>query len=70
MSMPQQPLSPTKLLALIMGALALWGVYVAIGAYLYNRNPWRPLIVLASVGIFLGIWMLLLWGQSRRQRKS
>jgi hypothetical protein len=66
----QQPLSPTKLLALIMGALALWGVYIAIGSYLYNRNPWRPLIVLASVGIFLGIWMLLLWGQSRRQRKS
>jgi hypothetical protein len=53
-----------------MGALAVWGLYIAIGAYLYNRNPWRPLVVLASVGIFLGVWMLLLWGQSRRQRKS
>jgi len=51
-----------------MGLLVVWAVYVAIGAYLYNFNPWRAVIVLASMGVFLGIWLLLLWTQSRNRR--
>jgi len=64
---PTQP-SPRLLLALIMGGLVLWGGYVAVGAYLYNYNPWRGVIVMACVGVFLGFWLLLLWNRGRRQR--
>ena len=63
--MPDQrkPLSPRQILALIMGGLVLWGVYIAIGAYLYNQNPWRGVIVLVCMGSFVGLWLLLLWTQ-------
>jgi hypothetical protein len=67
MPLERQSISPRLLFALIMGGLLLWGVYVAVGAYLYNRNPWRPLIVLASVCAFLGFWLLLLWTQKRKK---
>ncbi len=46
----------------------MWGAYVALGAYLYNYNPWRGVIVMACVGLFLGFWLLLLWNQSRDKR--
>jgi membrane protease YdiL (CAAX protease family) len=62
------PLSPRLLFALIMGGMLVWGAYVALGAYLYNYNPWRGVIVMACVGLFLGFWLLLLWNQSRRKR--
>ena len=42
-------------MALIMGGLVLWGAYVAIGAYLYNLNPWRAVIVMASRGRVSGL---------------
>jgi hypothetical protein len=62
----QPPFSPRLVMSLIMLALVLWGAYVAVGAYLYNRNPWRGVIVLVSVALFLGLWMLALWSRSRR----
>ncbi len=68
--MPDQrrPLSPRQILALIMGGLVLWGVYIAIGAYLYNQNPWRSVIILACVGSFVGLWLLLLWTQPGKRQ--
>ena len=57
-----------QLFAVIMGGMVLWGAYVAIGAYLYNYDPWRGVIVMASVGLFLGFWLLLLWNQSRNKK--
>jgi hypothetical protein len=52
------------LLAIVL-AVALWGIYHAVGAYLLNFNPWRGLMVLACVGAFLGFWALLLFRRSR-----
>lgn len=51
-----------------MGGLVLWGVYAAIGAYRYNQNPWRAVIVLGCVGTFVGIWLLLMRMQSRKRQ--
>ena len=51
---------------LIVGVLA-WGLYHALGAYLFNHNPYRALTVLFCVGIYLGGWGWLL---KRRQTKS
>jgi hypothetical protein len=50
-------------------ALALWGMYLAVGAYLYKHDVRRPLIVLGCMMAFLGIWLLLLVGRNRRGRR-
>ena len=55
--------SPRMIIGLIMGALVLWAAYLAIGAYRYNFNPWRAVLVMASMGLFLGFWLLMLWSQ-------
>jgi hypothetical protein len=68
MSQPSQ-FSTRWVLALVMGGVVLWGIYVAIGAYRYNPNPWRAVIVLACTGTFLGVWLLLLWARARRGRR-
>lgn len=49
-----------RLILLIMAAVFAWGVLHAVGAYLLNHNPWRPVIVLACVLAFLGFWALML----------
>jgi CHASE2 domain-containing sensor protein len=49
-----------------MLALVAWGVVQAIGSWLFNHDPRRPLLVLACVGGFLGFWLLML--SSRRRR--
>lgn len=66
--MPErQPFSNRAILALIMGGLLVWGIYVAVGSYLYNFDVRRAVVVLASVGMFLGFWLLLLWNQARKK---
>jgi hypothetical protein len=68
--MPQQPpqVSPRLILSMIMGGLVVWAVYMAVGAYWYNLNPWRAVFVLGCMAAFLGLWLLLLWNQSRNQK--
>ena len=66
---------PTKTyyaIALIIGALALWAIYLAIGAYLGQGSEApqrfdirRPLIVIACMGAFLLFWAGLLWNRHR-----
>ncbi len=62
------PLSHRTILALIMAGVILWGIYVAVGAYRYNLNPWRPVIVLACIALFVGTWLALLWNQNRTRQ--
>ena len=60
-----------RTLRLIMLAVAVWGGLLALGALLFGPdeqgtitwsvNPWRGLIVLGCVMVFLGGWALLLW---------
>ncbi|MEX0979372.1 MAG: hypothetical protein WDZ48_10990 [Pirellulales bacterium] len=59
------PLSPRTILALIIGGLILWGVYVAAGVMWYGLNPAGAVVVLVCVGMFLGFWLLLLRTQGR-----
>ncbi len=59
------PMSPRTLLALIMGGLIIWGIYVAVGVFWYGLNPGGAIAVLVCVGMFLGIWLLLLRTQKR-----
>ncbi len=60
--------SPRLIIGLIMAALLVWASYLAIGAYYFNRNPWRPILVLGCMVVFVGWWLLLLWARSRRKQ--
>jgi hypothetical protein len=55
-------------IGLIIVALLAWGGFHAVGAYLYNHNPWRGLIVVACSVAFVGFWLAML--ASRRARLS
>jgi hypothetical protein len=65
---PQKPVSPRLLYGLIVGGMLVWGAYLALGAYLYNHNPWRAVVVMGCVVAFLGIWMGLMAMRNRRLR--
>ncbi len=69
MSDPRPAMSQRTLLALIMGGLVAWSLYVAVGAYLYNYNPWRVVVILGCASLFVGFWSLALWNRSRRARR-
>ena len=60
------PRNPEKILRGIMLALVVWGVIQALGSWLFNHDPRRPLIVLACVGGFLGFWLAALAARRRR----
>lgn len=70
MSDARPHVSTRMIIGLIMGALVVWATYLAIGAYRYNFNPWRAVLVLGSMGVFLGFWLLMLWSQGRKAGKG
>lgn len=51
-----------------LGVIA-WGIFHAIGAWRFNNNPLRAVVVLACVGAFLGFWMAMLAVRQRRLSK-
>jgi hypothetical protein len=53
---------------IIMVALAVWGLIHAVGAYLYNYNPWRGIVVAGAMGLFILWWAWLLHLHARRER--
>ncbi|MBL9125240.1 MAG: hypothetical protein JNG90_16505 [Planctomycetaceae bacterium] len=53
-------------IALIMAAVLAWGIFHAIGAYTFNWNIYRPLMVLGCSLGFLGFWLLMLESRKRR----
>jgi RsiW-degrading membrane proteinase PrsW (M82 family) len=52
-----------------LGVIA-WGIFHAIGAWRFNNNPLRAVVVLACVGAFLGFWMAMLAVRQRRLSKN
>jgi hypothetical protein len=48
-----------------LGVLA-WGIFHAVGAWRFNHNPLRAVVVLACVAAFLGFWMTMLAVRQRR----
>lgn len=55
-----------KVLWGIMLAVLTWGAFHAVGAYRFNHNPWRGVVVMACVLGFLGFWAAML--QARKSR--
>lgn len=56
-------------IAIIMLAVLAWGVFHAIGAYRFNWNIGRPLMVLGCSLAFLGFWLLMLQSRKRRLQR-
>jgi hypothetical protein len=56
-----------RLILWLVVALSAWGAYHALGAFLFNHDVRRGLVVLACVGGFLAFWLTLLKLRSRRQ---
>ena len=69
MAEDRPPMSPRTILALVMGGLVVWGIYLAVGVLWYGLNPVGAVLVLVSVGTFLGIWLFLLRMQKRDRPK-
>ncbi len=67
MSDSPSQISPWWILAAVMLGLVAWGAYLAIGSYLYNLNPWRPVVVMGCVLAFIAWWGLLLAMRQRRR---
>jgi hypothetical protein len=71
--MQHEPTNRRTLLAIVLGALALWGAVLGLGAYLGldpqtpDRDFRRLGVVAATTGGVLGFWLALLY--LRRLRK-
>jgi hypothetical protein len=61
-------------LAILALALVVWAGVFAAGAYLEpsadlpQHDVRKPLIILATMATFLGLWGLALWMRNRRKR--
>ena len=50
----------------LVAGLLIWGCLLGIGAAFFGENSYKPLILVGSVSLFVGIWLLLLT-RARRQ---
>jgi hypothetical protein len=56
------------MLAVIIGALVLWALYIAAGTFMSTMSVGRAVMVLLCMGAFVGFWLLLLWTQGRSKK--
>jgi hypothetical protein len=59
-----------QIIGAIMAALFLWGSLHALGAYLYDLDVRKPLVVYAFMLLFLGGWLLALLVRDRKLRRD
>ena len=63
-------MQPRWILMLVFATVLAWGTYLAVGAYLYNNDPRRGLIVMGSFAFFLAFWGAMLGLRARRTNSS
>lgn len=70
--MNENPRSTWLPFALFAAVLLVWAGMFAFGAYLEwgadqpHRDVRKPIIILATMGVFLSLWGLALWLKGRR----
>ncbi|MEX2142105.1 MAG: hypothetical protein WD894_22755 [Pirellulales bacterium] len=57
-------------IVLLVAALAAWGLYHAVGAFLFNKDVRRGLVVFACMALFLAFWLLLLMVRKKRRERD
>ncbi|MCS5617413.1 MAG: hypothetical protein O3C39_07525 [Planctomycetota bacterium] len=60
----------SRIIGWVALAILAWGIFHAIGAWRFNHNPLRAVVVLVCVGAFLGFWMVMLAARQRRLAKE
>lgn len=50
-----------------MVGIVVWGLFHAFGAWTFNHDARRPLVVLGCVAAFLGFWLAMLATLRRRR---
>jgi uncharacterized iron-regulated membrane protein len=65
-----KPTQTERVLWIIMAAVLAWGIFHAVGAYLYNHYWGRPAVVLLCVATFLGWWAWLLRRRAAAEARS
>lgn len=63
-------LSPRFAIPLIVASVLVWGLFLGIGAYLYNHNIWRLVMVMGCVTGFLGFWGIMLAARRARLNRE
>ncbi len=64
--MTHAAVSPRLLTTLLMLGLLGWGIVHAVGAFRFNHDLRRGLVVLGCMAAFLGFWLWMLRQRSRR----
>ncbi len=64
---PQTSHESNQMVFWIVLGVFLWGTLHAVGAYMFNWNIWRAVVVIVCVNGFLAFWLLLLWMNRRRR---
>ncbi|MBA4017627.1 MAG: hypothetical protein C0483_10680 [Pirellula sp.] len=59
-----------RLIVLIILGVLAWGTFHAVGAYYFNHDVRRPLMVLGCTVAFLGFWLVMLRSRSRRLQRE
>ncbi len=63
-------MNSNRAIPLIFAAVLAWGVFLGIGAYLFNHNILRFVMVMGCVGAFLGFWAIMLVARSARLKRE
>jgi hypothetical protein len=58
-----------RIIRWVVAGIVVWGIFHAIGAWRFNHNPLRAVVVLACVASFIGFWMTMLAVRQRRLPK-
>ena len=53
---------------LLVAALAAWGLYLAVGAFRFNHDVWRGVVVFGCMAAFLGFWLVMMKLRGNRDK--
>jgi len=70
MTTPPSPPGAERILRWIMLGIVVWGSVHALGAWTFNHDARRPVVVLVCVAVFLGFWLTMLAARRRRLSRS
>ena len=64
------PPGAERILRWIMMGIVIWGSIHALGAWPFNHDARRPVVVLVCVAGFLGFWLTMLAARRRRLNRD
>lgn len=63
-------MKPAWFIPIVLAAILAWGAFHAYGAYTFNHNPWRIVMVLGCAVAFVAFWAAMLANRSARLRRE